>query len=583
MKQFSFYLKDMSGFDAWARRLYETCPRDAQTVFVSVFSGWTDKAALAELVHRLAAMLPNAVIVGCTTSGEIMSGYMSENTAILNFMFFEKTDVRLFAIDFSDTPPEAAAASLLESLREEEVAGVGLFVAQNDEPAHRFLSQLRPLAPHIKVFGGIAGNTEDSGQYVLAGERVLERGAAAVCFLGRELRIHVRTSVGWRPLGPSFRITKMDGDNVIRELDGNPAQNIYQKYLGLSRTDINGGNVLFPLCVERNGNLIMRLPIDCAEDGALTIAGDCREGERVRLAYGDPSRILDASYNSHIDIMSFEPEAILLFNCVTRRIFLREDTNQELRPFQSIAQTAGLYVNGEIGRDEDGNILLLNMSLVTASFREGPQGESPAASISLTPRVRQLTDIMKLVQCLANFVTVASAESEIANEQLAQLARTDRLTGLYNRGEIESVLRKALLRNRKGDGVLSAIMLDLDDFKSINDTFGHAVGDEALRWTAKIIQSAIRGSDAAGRWGGEEFFIVLPDTTIEAARSVAERIREELDKGHTLPDGRSVTGSFGVARFPESGDYMKFYQYLDEAMYRAKQAGKNRVCVAEEE
>ena len=126
-------------------------------------------------------------------------------------------------------------------------------------------------------------------------------------------------------------------------------------------------------------------------------------------------------------------------------------------------------------------------------------------------------------------------------------------------------------------------MLDLDDFKSINDTFGHAVGDEALRWTAKIIQSAIRGSDAAGRWGGEEFFIVLPDTTIEAARSVAERIREELDKGHTLPDGRSVTGSFGVARFPESGDYMKFYQYLDEAMYRAKQARKNRVCVAEEE
>lgn len=583
MKQVSFYLRDIAGFDAWARQFRETCPWETKTVFVSVFSGWPDKAALGELVHRLKKMLPNAVIVGSTTAGEIMSGYLSEKTAILNFMFFQKTDVRLLAIDFSDTPPEEAAASLLESLREEEVAGVGLFVAQNDALTHRFLSHLRPLAPHIKVFGGIAGNTEEFGSYVFTGERALERGVAAVCFLGGELRIQVSTSVGWRPLGPSFRITKMAGGNVIRELDGNPAQNIYQKYLGLSRADINGRNLLFPLCVERNGNLIMRLPIDCTEDGALTIAGDCREGECVRLAYGDPSRILDASYNSRIDIMSFEPEAILLSNCVTRRIFLREDTNQELRPFQSIAPNAGLYVNGEISRDDDGNVLLLNMSLVAASFREGPQGESSSSAISLEPRTRKLTDMMKLVQCLANFVAVVSAESEMVNEQLAQLARTDRLTGLYNRGEIESVLREALMRNRKDDGVLSAIMIDLDNFKSVNDTFGHAVGDDTLRWTAKVIQGEIRGNDAAGRWGGEEFFVVLPYTTVEAAKSVAERIRRALDKGHTLPDGRSVTGSFGVARFPESGDYMKFYQYLDEALYRAKQAGKNCVCVAEEE
>ena len=388
MKQFSFCLKDISEFDAWAEAFRKTCPREARTVFVSVFSGWPDEEGLPELIRRLTGMLPKAVIVGCTADGEIMSGQLSEQTAILNFMFFDKTDVRLFAIDFSDTLPEEAAASLIGDLQDEEVAGVGMLLAENDEMTHRFLANLRALPPQAKVFGGVAGSTGASGQYVTAGERVLRRGAVAVAFIGEELRIHVATSVGWRPLGPSFSITKMDGDNVIKELDGSPALNIYQKYLGLSSKDINEGNLLFPLCTERNGNLVMRLPAESREDGALVISGDCQNGESVRLAYGDPGRILDASYNSRIDILSFEPEGILLFNCVSRRFFLRDDTSQELQLFEDIAPNAGFYVHGEVNRGEDGNVSLLNMSMVAASFREGPQGENALASISLPPRTR---------------------------------------------------------------------------------------------------------------------------------------------------------------------------------------------------
>ena len=583
MKQFSFCLKGLSEFDAWAQTFHRICPWEARTVFVSVFSGWPDQEGLPELVRRIEKMLPEAVVVGCTADGEIMSGRLSEKTAILNFMFFEKTDVRLFALDFSETSPEDAAASLADGLRETEVAGVGLFLAENNETTHRFLFQLHSLPARAKVFGGVAGRTGESGQYVIAGGRALYHGAVAIAFIGEELRIQVDTSVGWRPLGPSFCITKMDGENVIRELDGNPAQSIYQKYLGLSHEDIDAGSLLFPLCMERDGKLIMRLPADCREDGALVISGDCREGESVRLAYGDPGRILDAAHNSRIDILSFEPEAILLFNCVSRRVFLREDTSQELGPFQKVAPNAGFYVYGEVNRSDNGNVSLLNMALVSVSFREGAQGESPPAVVLLSPRANKLTDMMKMVRCLANFVAITSAESEIANEQLAQLASMDRLTGLYNRGEIESILRKALMQKRNTDNVLSAIMIDLDDFKDVNDTFGHAVGDDVLRKRAKIIHDEIRRSDAAGRWGGEEFLVILPCTSLENAKSVAERILAAFASDPVLPDGRAVTGSFGIARFPDDGDYMKFYQQLDRALYRAKQGGKNRVCVAEEE
>ena len=293
--------------------------------------------------------------------------------------------------------------------------------------------------------------------------------------------------------------------------------------------------------------------------------------------------MLDAAYNARIDIMAFEPEAILLFNCVSRRFFLREDTSQELQPFQTIAANAGLYVHGEIGRDNNGNVFLLNMSLVSASFREGPQDGNFSSTFSLAPCTKELSDTMKLVNCLANFVEVTSAESEIANEQLAHLASIDRLTGLYNRGEIESILRKTLLGNRAGDGPLSAVMVDLDDFKRVNDTFGHAIGDAALRGCAGMIREKIRRSDAAGRWGGEEFLIILPGTSLESAKIVAENIRAALEARKTLPDETAVTGSFGVAKFPDDGSVMTFYKQIDRALYRAKEKGKNCVCVAGEE
>ena len=582
MKQVSFYLKDMAGFHAWARSFRETCPQEAQTTFVSVFSGWKDKEETAALIRRLSKMLPEAVIVGVTTAGEILSGYFSERTAILNFMFFDKTDVRLHAADFSETPPEEAAASLAAKMGKEGIAGIGLFLAKNDSLSHRFLSGLRPLPAQAKVFGGVAGVTGTGSSCVFAGELAIDSGAVAVAFIGEALHVQLNVSVGWQPLGPSFCITKMDGDNVIRELDGNAPKYVYRKYLALSPEDIRHENLLFPLCVERNGRRIMRLPSECTEDGALTISGDCREGESVRLAYGDPGKILDASYKARLDIVNFAPEAIWMVNCVSRRFFLREDTNQELRPFQKIAPSVGLYVHGEILGDGDGGVSLLNMSLVTASFREGVQSEDYAAPIELAPRTKDLNDRMKLVHCLANFVEVTSTEAEMANEQLATLAAIDRLTGLYNRGETETIFRKELIRNRSGAKDISAIMIDLDNFKSVNDTFGHAVGDKALRWSARIIQENIRRGDAAGRWGGEEFLLILPGASMQEAADVAERIRTALEAGRILPDGRSVTGSFGVAQYPANGDATGFYRSLDRALYRAKEEGKNRVCLAEE-
>lgn len=587
MRQISFCLQKLSEFDTWFQSFQKNRPKKARTVFLSVFVGWSNAEDAEELIRRLADALPDVTIVGCSTVGEIISGRMSEQTAILNFMFFDKTDVRVFTFDFSETPPEDAAASLTKDLRGLEATGVGLMAAENDENSHRFLAALRPMAPEAKVFGVIAGIPEGSAPYIWIGNRIVRHGVTAFCFLGRELRIHLNNSIGWSALGPAFRITKMDGDIVLKELDGRPAYYVYKKYLALSPKNLGEEEgLLFPLCLERNGQQVMRLPAACLDDGSLVLSGDCREGELVRLAYGDPGVIFSAVHRIYLDISAFQPEGILLFSCVSRRLFLQEDTNHELQPFQTVAPNAGCYGHGEIFRDADGGVSVLNMTLVTASFREGPQSDRHAPAVSPKSRLsagkpEKLTRTTKLIRCLANFVAVTSAESELANEKLAHLASIDRLTGLYNRGETEAILQKELLKNQASGSTLSAIMLDLDNFKHVNDTFGHSAGDDVLRWAAHVILSHLRGCDAAGRWGGEEFLIVLPDASIEAAAEIAENIRAAMEADHPLPNGEVVTASIGAAAFPKEGTPISFYKTLDEALYRAKSGGKNRVCIAD--
>ncbi len=583
MKQISFYLKNADDFNACLRAFREVCPENASAVLVSVFSGWPEAAALS-LVARVRAALPEAVVVGSSTSGEILSGAMSLRTTILSFMVFREANVQAHLVDFTAMSPAEAVASLRESCRSlPSLAGLELLLSVNDSRAYEFLDALNDFPKDLPVFGGAAGDTDDLSKYVFAGNRVLHEGVVVVCFSGEELHIRVNLTLGWRPLGPCFRITAMEADNVITEFNHQPASQIYKKYLSASQEDFALEKLLFPLLLERGDGRMLRLPYRATPEGALLVGADCRLGEKVRLAYGDPNEILDASYGVRMDIMTFEPEAILLFSCISRRIFLQEDANQELRPFQIIAPNAGLYVQGEVGRRDGEDVAMLNMTLVSVSFREGPREASRPPQMPPPPPPKQLTGTMRLVQHLANFVAVTSAELETANRRLLELATQDRLTGLYNRGEIESILQKALSGKRPEECCLSAVMLDLDNFKRVNDTYGHAVGDETLRWAGKVLKQCVGQRGAAGRWGGEEFIAILPGTALADAKEIAEDIRRTLFEGYTLPDGKRVTASLGVAEFPADGSFTAFYRALDDALYRAKQTGKDRVCAAGEE
>lgn len=170
------------------------------------------------------------------------------------------------------------------------------------------------------------------------------------------------------------------------------------------------------------------------------------------------------------------------------------------------------------------------------------------------------------------------AELRSARQDIETLARTDALTGLWNRRHLEDVVRHEIERARRYRQPISLMQFDIDHFKSINDRFGHAAGDDVLRRIALLGQGSIRASDIIGRWGGEEFFVLVPGTVEDDARRLAEKLRAAM-AGHDFDIGK-VTASFGIAEWRDGESIESWLQRVDAALYEAKKAGRNRVTVA---
>ena len=168
-----------------------------------------------------------------------------------------------------------------------------------------------------------------------------------------------------------------------------------------------------------------------------------------------------------------------------------------------------------------------------------------------------------------------------AHEDLREQATHDPLTGVFNRRHVEDVLRQELDRAQRHQRPLSVAMVDADHFKAINDTHGHQTGDEVLRAISDRCQKTLRSHDVFGRYGGEEFVVVFPETDLEEAGAVAERLRAAVaDRPIQVGDhALGVTVSIGVAAFAPGHDLEKLFQRADSALYAAKQAGRNVVRV----
>lgn len=186
-------------------------------------------------------------------------------------------------------------------------------------------------------------------------------------------------------------------------------------------------------------------------------------------------------------------------------------------------------------------------------------------------------DIIPIKDEEENIVSYMAVSKDItAKKELEKLSITDQLTGVYNRRKFDDSLADEVQRATRYSQELSLIMIDMDHFKDVNDTYGHQVGDDVLIATAKLINEHVRNVDIVGRYGGEEFVVICPNIGLEQAEKVAEKLRAEVQK-HNFDAVGNKTISLGVAEFVEGDTTDSLVKKADTALYKAKNEGRNRV------
>jgi len=209
-------------------------------------------------------------------------------------------------------------------------------------------------------------------------------------------------------------------------------------------------------------------------------------------------------------------------------------------------------------------------------------GPDPSA-VLLTRDISELkrveAEVREHQDQLDELVAKRTAQLNVANARLAKLAVTDDLTGLLNRAEVLRRLEEAVARVERYGGDLALMLVDLDHFKQVNDTYGHQAGDVVLVRAGDILRSQLREADHKGRYGGEEFLVVLPETDREGAQQMGERLRAEFAMTTTSHRGKNiqVTCSIGVACHEPGVSAEELLRRADSAMYRAKRAGRDGV------
>ncbi|MGH7346184.1 MAG: GGDEF domain-containing protein [Candidatus Rokuibacteriota bacterium] len=248
--------------------------------------------------------------------------------------------------------------------------------------------------------------------------------------------------------------------------------------------------------------------------------------------------------------------------------------------FTALAMIGGAYIIWDLGRAFAKIAELLS--------REPKLAELGGRSDEVGTLMRSFSNMLGTVEqqaidinTFAMRLDAAYRELEATNAKLKETSFKDEVTGLYNRRFFSLRLEEEISRFRRFNHPVSVVVLDLDGFKSVNDEFGHAVGDETLRDVGQILMKHSRGINVVSRYGGDEFAVLLVETSKSGARLYADRIRQVVA---TFPysHGKRVTASFGVASLPddEASTSEELFRAADGALYAAKRAGKNQVVAA---
>jgi diguanylate cyclase (GGDEF)-like protein len=304
------------------------------------------------------------------------------------------------------------------------------------------------------------------------------------------------------------------------------------------------------------------------------------EPENVRILILDDDRTVRQLLGHMITECGYEP---LVASTWAEALRMYRESSPHLILLDVMMPGMDGYKVAKMFRDQGGAFVPIILLTALEDLESKRRGMAAGADDFLTKPVSQLELQIRLSSMLR--IKVLTDQLARANAQLAELAVTDPLTGLHNRRHLFVEMEREFARSQRYKRPLACYMIDIDHFKQVNDTYGHQIGDRVLVLMAEVIKGSVRNTDIAGRFGGEEFMILAPETPTSAGMVLAERVRQRVTARTAAagPEVPRVTVSVGLAttEHPQASDPNELVRLADEALYRAKDGGRDRVVAAE--
>ncbi len=386
--------------------------QNTSSLLIQVFSAITDTNFISELLSILTSLLPDAVIIGTTTDGEIMDGKVSSGKIVLNFTQFENTTLKSVSIEHQKDG-YFSGQTIAKNLIEADTKLLICFVDGLHTNGEKFLNGISSINDSIVVAGGHAGdNNQFIKTVVFTKDHICTNGAVAVAFNSSHLHVHRDYSFNWHPIGNELTITKAD-ENRIYTIDGKSAVETYAHYLGEEISKgLPGIGVEFPLIINRNGSYVSRAAIAKMDDGSLIVGGNIYTGEKVRIGYGNSKEILKKSQNI-LNTTSQKPsEAIFIYSCMTRKYFMGDEIESEVLPLQQIAPVSGFFTYGEFYTTTNRELFNQTMTLLSLSEHDETKHTSPNVK-AYKPDISSAS-----IEALTHLINITSKEVEAQTKAL---------------------------------------------------------------------------------------------------------------------------------------------------------------------
>lgn len=465
----------------------------AKSLLVQVFSADAANMHLGDIVKALKLKLPNSTIIGASTDGEIYGGKSRTKTTVISFSQFSSTTCEAQIYKLSDSQFKIGQQIARELCSADTkvliVLADGLHTNGDD-----LLDGIYDVNQTVVVAGGLAGDYRCMQRTLVVHQDNIQENSVVACALNStELNVNTQNVFGWHPIGKRMLVTKASG-NRLYELDGQPLRDVYAKYLGLSVADelpVSAGE--YPLIIKRYSKDIARAALTLFPDGSMLYAGNFKVGDKVQFGYGHIPLILSSAKTSIKKIRKLPVESIFIYSCSARKYFMGNEVDKELLPLELLADTSGFFTYGEFFHGGKKNELL-NESMTLLMLSEGSQSVSQYVATDIDDEHKSEKHIydklFHLIEATGNELTETNEKLELLvaekTRQIIEKIYFDPLTKLPNRNR--------LLEDLKAQSSFFPVMIaiiNIDDFKQINDYYGYKIGDQVLQHIANKLSTVL--------------------------------------------------------------------------------------------